>query len=90
LIAVERAGYSEDKQAEETKKAAPTNSRLKMNNYVNVFEQFPVSSNNPQNLVRFENNGRRIERVQNDSLSRLRNNTTSKPLIRQANASVHF
>ncbi len=53
LIAVERAGYSENKLVEETKKAAPANDRLKMNNYVNVFEQFPVSSRNPQNLARF-------------------------------------
>ena len=90
LIAVERAGYSENEQVEETKKAAPVNDRLKMNNYVNVVEQFPVSSNNPRNLARYEYNGGRIEKVQNDSLSRLRKKTSSRPLIRQANASVHF
>jgi len=90
LIAVERAGYSEDKQAEETKKVAPVNGRLKMNNYVNVFEQFPVSSNYSKNLARFQYNGGRIEKIQNDSLTRLRLDKLNKPLIRQANAIVHF
>jgi len=90
LIAVEKAGYGEEKEAEATQQADAAEQRLKMNNYVNVFEQFPVSTTGSRDLARYEYNGRRIEKIQNDSLSRVRNNPTSKPLIRQANASVHF
>ncbi len=90
LIAVERAGYTEDEQTGEANPPDPANVRLKMNNYVNVFEQFPVSANNPRDLSGIEYNGGRIEKVQNDSMLMLRNNASSRPLIRQANASVHF
>jgi len=90
LVAVEKAGYTEEKEAEATQQAAAAEERLKMNNYVNVFEQFPVSATSSRELARYQYNGQRIEKVRNDSLSRLRNTPASKPLIRQANASVHF
>ena len=90
LIAVENAGYAEQEETGETKQAAAEKERLRMNNYVNVHEQFPVSSTTTRELTNYESNGRRIERVQNDSLSRLKSKPAGKPLIRQANASVHF
>ncbi len=64
---------------------------LKMRNYVNVREQFHLDGQYSNYSLQSNNASGRIERSSNnDSIRAFQSNTNDKPLIRQANSTVHF